>query len=49
MAAAALARCGFDPAALAEFATAPLLGGGEVVGSIRPARALAPLTHPTYT
>lgn len=49
VAAAALARCGVDPAALAEFATAPLLGGGEVVGSIRPARALAPLTHPTYT
>lgn len=49
VAAAALARCGVDPAALAEFATAPLLGGGEVVGSIQPARALAPLTHPTYT
>ncbi|WP_329582477.1 asparaginase [Streptomyces sp. NBC_01361] len=49
VAAAALARCGVDPAALAEFATAPLLGGGEVVGNIRPARALAPLTHPTYT
>ncbi|WP_405785442.1 asparaginase [Streptomyces sp. NBC_01378] len=49
VAAAALARCGVDPAALAEFATAPLLGGGEVVGSIRPARALDPLTHPTYT
>ncbi|MGX1673248.1 asparaginase [Streptomyces sp. NPDC055400] len=49
VAAAALARCGVDPAALAEFAAAPLLGGGEVVGSIRPARALAPLTHPAYT
>ena len=33
VAAAALARCGFDPAALAEFAAAPLLGGGEVVGA----------------
>ncbi|WP_432174627.1 asparaginase [Streptomyces sp. Tue6028] len=46
--AAALARCGVDPAALTEFAGAPLLGGGEVVGSVRPARALDPLTHPTY-
>ncbi|MGW0735201.1 asparaginase [Streptomyces sp. NPDC002851] len=42
VAAAALARCGVDPAALAEFAEAPLLGGGAVVGSIRPARALEP-------
>ncbi|MEV0321582.1 asparaginase [Streptomyces sp. NPDC050658] len=41
--AAALARCGVDPAALAEFAGAPLLGGGAVVGAIRPARALEPL------
>jgi L-asparaginase II len=39
--AAALARCGVDPAALAEFTGAPLFGGGAVVGSIRPARALA--------
>lgn len=38
--AAALTRCGVDPAALAEFTQAPLFGGGEVVGSIRPARAL---------
>ncbi|ODA70910.1 L-asparaginase II [Streptomyces sp. AVP053U2] len=45
--AAALARCGVDPAALAEFAGAPLLGGGAVVGSIRPARALEPLTTPS--
>ncbi|MEV8020324.1 asparaginase [Streptomyces sp. NPDC086554] len=42
--AAALAHCGVAPAALAEFAGAPLLGGGAVVGSIRPARALRPLT-----
>ncbi|WP_245238498.1 asparaginase [Streptomyces sp. MZ04] len=42
--AAALARCGVDPAALAEFAGAPLLGGGAVVGSIRPARSLRPTT-----
>jgi L-asparaginase II len=41
VAAAALARCGVDPAALAQFATAPLLGGGAVVGDIRPAPALA--------
>ncbi|TLS43295.1 asparaginase [Streptomyces montanus] len=41
--AAALARCGVDPDALAEFVQAPLLGGGAVVGSIRPARALEPL------
>jgi L-asparaginase II len=38
--AAALARAGVDPALLAEFAGAPLLGGGEVVGDIRPARSL---------
>ncbi|MEW2402436.1 asparaginase [Streptomyces sp. NPDC046862] len=38
--AAALARAGVDPATLEEFAGAPLLGGGEVVGHIRPARAL---------
>ncbi|MCX2926331.1 asparaginase [Streptomyces sp. NEAU-W12] len=47
VAAAALARCGVDPAALAEFAGAPLLGGGAVVGSIRPARALEPPTTPS--
>ncbi|TPQ22458.1 asparaginase [Streptomyces sporangiiformans] len=41
--AAALARCGVDADALAEFVQAPLLGGGAVVGSIRPARALEPL------
>lgn len=44
--AAALARAGVDPGALAEFAGAPLLGGGEVVGRIRPTRALDPLTEP---
>ncbi|AVH60399.1 MULTISPECIES: asparaginase [Streptomyces] len=48
VAAAALARCGIDPAALAAFAGAPLLGGGAVVGNIRPARALDPLTPSTY-
>jgi L-asparaginase II len=47
VAAAALARAGVDPAALAEFAGEPLLGGGEPVGSVRPARALDPHT-PTY-
>jgi L-asparaginase II len=41
--AAALARCGVDADALTEFVQAPLLGGGAVVGSIRPARALEPL------
>ncbi|MGW4822561.1 asparaginase [Streptomyces sp. NPDC004227] len=40
VAAAALARAGVDPAALAEFAGEPLLGGGRPVGSVRPARAL---------
>ncbi|MFE9767548.1 asparaginase [Streptomyces sp. NPDC005808] len=43
VAAAALARAGVDPAALAEFGGAPLLGGGVVVGHVRPARALDPL------
>ncbi|HSY00368.1 MAG TPA: asparaginase [Streptomyces sp.] len=41
--AAALARAGVDPAALAAFRGAPLLGGGHVVGHLRPARALDPL------
>jgi L-asparaginase II len=40
--ATALARAGVDPAALAEFVAAPLLGGGEPVGAIRPARSLDP-------
>ncbi|MGW6358885.1 asparaginase [Streptomyces sp. NPDC055092] len=44
VAAAALARAGVDPAALAEFAGEPLLGGGKAVGSVRPIRALDPLT-----
>ena len=48
VAAAALARAGVDPAALAEFAGAPLLGGDAVVGSIRPVRALDPIARPTY-
>lgn len=43
VAAAALARAGVDPAVLDEFGGAPLLGGGVVVGHIRPARALDPL------
>ncbi|MGW0821709.1 asparaginase [Streptomyces sp. NPDC002845] len=46
VAAAALARAGVDPVALAEFAGEALLGGGTVVGHIRPARALDPLPHP---
>ncbi|MGW2857466.1 asparaginase, partial [Streptomyces sp. NPDC001215] len=35
---------GVDPAALAEFAGEPLLGGGRPVGGVRPVRALDPLT-----
>ncbi|MGW4045641.1 asparaginase [Streptomyces sp. NPDC004721] len=42
VAAAALVRAGVDPAALAEFAGEPLLGGGRPVGRVRPARALDP-------
>ncbi|MFD9004933.1 asparaginase [Streptomyces sp. NPDC059582] len=49
VAAAALVRAGVDPAALAEFAGEPLLGGGRPVGSVRPVRALDPLTQPTYS
>ncbi|POX43841.1 asparaginase [Streptomyces sp. Ru72] len=45
VAAAALARAGVDPAALTEFAGEPLLGGGEPVGSVRPVRALDPVTR----
>jgi L-asparaginase II len=45
--AAALARAGVAPAVLAGFAGAPLLGGGDVVGHIRPARALDPLADTT--
>ncbi|MER5427672.1 asparaginase [Streptomyces sp. NPDC002588] len=41
--AAALARAGVNPALLTEFAGEPLLGGGEPVGSVRPARALDPV------
>ncbi|MFC3572043.1 asparaginase [Streptomyces yaanensis] len=47
VAAAALARAGVAPAALAEFAGEPLLGGAEPVGTIRPVRALDPLPQ-TY-
>ncbi|MFD1661791.1 asparaginase [Streptomyces caeni] len=42
VAAAALARAGVDPAALAAFAGEPLLGGGEPVGRVRPVGALDP-------
>ncbi|WP_367325206.1 asparaginase [Streptomyces sp. HUAS ZL42] len=44
VAAAALARAGVDPGLLTEFAGEALLGGGEPVGSIRPVRALDPVT-----
>lgn len=43
VAAAALVRAGVAPALLAEFGSVPLLGGGAVVGGLRPARALDPL------
>ncbi|MER5750293.1 asparaginase [Streptomyces sp. NPDC002088] len=49
VAAAALARAGVGPAVLAEFAGEPLLGGGRPVGSVRPVRALDPLTQPSHT
>ncbi|MFC0602644.1 asparaginase [Streptomyces palmae] len=39
--AAGLVHAGVDPAPLAEFMGSPLLGGGEPVGLIRPAGALA--------
>ena len=42
--AAALVRAGVDPARLTEFAGEALLGGGEPVGAVRPARALDPVT-----
>ncbi|MET9385678.1 asparaginase [Streptomyces sp. NPDC002928] len=48
VAAAALARAGVGPAVLAEFAGEPLLGGGRPVGSVRPVRALDPLTQPSH-
>ncbi|RCV56815.1 asparaginase [Marinitenerispora sediminis] len=41
VAAAALAVCGVDPAALSPFAEAPVLGGGAVVGGLRAAGDLA--------
>lgn len=44
VAAAALARAGVAPALLAEFGSVPLLGGGAVVGGLRPARVLDPLS-----
>lgn len=42
--AAALVRAGVDPALLTGFAGEPLLGGGVPVGSVRPVRALDPVT-----
>ncbi|WP_189712276.1 asparaginase [Streptomyces phaeofaciens] len=42
--AAALVRAGVDPALLTGFAGEVLLGGGEPVGAVRPARALDPVT-----
>jgi L-asparaginase II len=44
VAAAALARAGVDPELLGAFAGEPLLGGGEPVGSVRPVRALDPVS-----
>ncbi|MFE2940936.1 asparaginase [Streptomyces sp. NPDC059255] len=44
--AAALARCGVDPGILAPFTRTPVLGGGQEVGSLRAAGALAPATPP---
>lgn len=44
VAAAALARAGVAPALLAKFGSVPLLGGGAVVGGLRPARVLDPLS-----
>ncbi|MFJ9852168.1 asparaginase [Streptomyces sp. NPDC101150] len=44
--AAALARCGVDPRTLAAFATAPVIGGGQSVGALRAAGALAPVSVP---
>ncbi|MFE9884293.1 asparaginase [Streptomyces scopuliridis] len=40
--AAALARCGIDPEILAGFDRTPVIGGGQEVGSLRAAGALAP-------
>ncbi|MFJ2213841.1 asparaginase [Streptomyces sp. NPDC101062] len=42
--AAALALCGVDPDVLAAFARTPVIGGGQEVGSLRAAGALAPVT-----
>ncbi|MFH8802000.1 asparaginase [Streptomyces sp. NPDC017936] len=44
--AAALVLAGVDPALLTAFAGEPLLGGGEPVGSVRPAKALDPALVP---
>ncbi|MFI9075808.1 asparaginase [Streptomyces sioyaensis] len=40
--AAALTRCGVDPEVLAPFATAPVLGGGAPVGTLRAVHTTAP-------
>ncbi|MEW1749864.1 asparaginase [Streptomyces angustmyceticus] len=40
--AAALAHCGIDPGVLAPFATAPVIGGGAPVGTLRATAALDP-------
>ncbi|MEU9113771.1 asparaginase [Streptomyces sp. NPDC048483] len=39
--AAALERCGVDPRVLSAFAATPVIGGGETVGSLRAAGAMA--------
>ncbi|MER5505426.1 asparaginase [Streptomyces sp. NPDC002766] len=46
VAAAALARAGVDPAVLTEFRGEALLGGGQPVGCVRPARSLDPVVVP---
>jgi L-asparaginase II len=45
VAAAALAHCGVDLTALTEFTSFPVHGGDNVVGIIRPSRAVAPHLH----
>lgn len=45
--AAALGRCGVDPAVLAAFAETPVIGGGAPVGTLRAVGALARLTPPS--
>ncbi|MFJ1911041.1 asparaginase [Streptomyces sp. NPDC088147] len=45
--AAALVRCGIDPEILAGFDRAPVIGGGQEVGTLRAAGALAPFFAPS--